>query len=180
MRSKHGTVARPLPNIDEPPCLSLSLSLALPLSLPPLSTPCFSFHLYVFNISPTLCPFSLLFSPLGIPVDTDTSGARLTRQRVLNGVQKQQRDPGGGYEKRERVVLFSLPLIFLVLSVCFPSFLLSSLPFPTFPLSLLKLYNRNGTLSDADISDTASAVSASLSSPVFLSGFSRLLRPSSR
>lgn len=134
MRSKHGTVARPLPNIDEPPCLSLSL--CLPLSLPPLSTPCFSFHLYVFNISPTLCPSSLLFSPLGIPVDTDTSGARLTRQRVLNGVQKQQRDPGVVMKKEREfysLVLFSLsstPLVFLVLSVCFPSFLFSSLPSP--------------------------------------------------
>lgn len=72
------------------------------------------------------------------------------------------------------VVLFSLlfPIISLRFSV--PLFLSRELSLPLF---LLKLYNRNEALSDADISDIASAVSVFLSSPYFCS-FLASLHPS--
>lgn len=121
---------------------------------------CFPFHLYVFSISPTLCPSSLLFSPRGIPVDTDTGGARSTRQRVLNGVQRRQR---GGYEKKRERERESLTLRLSSL-LLFPQrfFCLSLPPFHLPPP--LKLYNRNEALSDADI---APAASVSFPSPYF-------------
>ena len=123
------------------------LSLSLSLSRPHLLLRCFPFHLYVFSISPTLCPSSLLFSPRGIPVDTDTGGARSTRQRVLNGVQRRQR---GGYEKekwkkrekeRESASRYVSPLFFFFFFFSSSSkvFLCPSLPPP------FKLYNRSLT-----------------------------------
>lgn len=54
-----------------------------------------SFALCMFSNPSSLLPFSPLFSlHEGIPVDTDTAGARSTRQRVLNGVQKWRRGAG--------------------------------------------------------------------------------------
>lgn len=43
-----------------------------------------------------------LFSPRGILVDTDTGGARSTRQRVLKGVQKWRRGAGDDEKEKKR------------------------------------------------------------------------------
>lgn len=115
---------------------------------------CFPFHLYVFSISPTLCPSSLLFSPRGIPVDTDTGGARSTRQRVLNGVQRRQR---GGYEKKKKEEKEREPHVTYLLSSSLPpKVFLPFLPPSPPPSSSFKLYNRNEALSDADIASVSS------------------------
>lgn len=72
------------------------------------------------------------------------------------------------------VVLFSL--LFPIISLRFSVLLFLSRAL-SLPLFLLKLYNRNEALSDADISDIASAVSVFLSSPYFCP-FLASLRPS--
>jgi len=73
----------------------------------PYSYPSISQHPYLYlprllfscsslcSATPRFSPWPPhLFSPRGILVDTDTGGARSTRQRVLKGVQKWRR--GGG------------------------------------------------------------------------------------
>lgn len=106
-------------------------------------------------------PSQPLFSPRDTPVDTDTGGARSTRQRVLNGVQKWWRSAGDDAKKKKKTLLdfASLYSLYTSVSVC-----LSVSWSPLFVRLVSRFATIGNASSDADVSNITCALHFSFAS----------------
>lgn len=110
-------------------------------------------------------PSQPLFSLRDTPVDTDTGGARSTRQRVLNGVQKWWRGAGDDAKKKKKTLLdlVSLYSLYTSVSVC-----LSVSWSPLFVHPVSRFPTMGNASSDADVSNITCALHFSSVSRILL------------